>query len=302
MFLNIFLPWGIFIFCLGITSFWVMYTKPSLAYAMVAFCIFIWLVTVLIAINRRRNDPEPSWYTYFALMTGVAVFGGMLLGMDIFKKYSLPYYMVKDLKVIGHLDVNQERGQNVMDSGIVYFADGNGLDPTRSWHFKHGTVYCVAPIVKGGGVPSTGTFDFWAVGKDCCSVSASDFRCGAYNNPNARSGIRVLDESSRAYYRLAVEQAETLYGVMATHPVFFEWSQDPLETVNSWNEKAFTRYLVAVAFAFVVTLFGVAMASCKFAWIGRSSSIYGEEIYNDPDYNKGGYSTHRDFHTYERRV
>jgi len=222
MFLNIFLPWGVFIFCLGITSFWVMYTKPSLAYALVGCCIFIWLVTVLIAINRRRNDPEPAWYTYFAVMTGIAVFGGFFLGMNIFKNFSLPYYMVKDLKVIGHLDVNQERGQNVMDSGIVYFADGNGLDPTRSWHFKHGTVYCVAPIVGAGGLPESGSFDFWAVGKDCCSQES--FECGDVMIPEARSGELLTD--STGDYRLAVTMATVKYGVKTPiQLVFVTWTK-----------------------------------------------------------------------------
>ena len=60
-------------------------------------------------------------------------------------------------------------------------------------------VYCVAPITT----PSmlTQTLDFWAVGTDCCGTSSSDFRCGEYANPRARSGLRVLDESVLPNYR-----------------------------------------------------------------------------------------------------
>jgi len=290
MFLNLFLPWAMFIFVSSVLAFWMMYTKPALAYTLVGFAVFLWLVTLLVAVNRRKHDPEPAWYSYFAFMTGAAVISGILIGMFLFKNFSLRYFLVKDMKVIGHLDTNVEHGQNVLDAGIVYFAEGNQLDPTKSWHFMHGSVYCVAPILKGGATPATGSIDFWAVGKDCCSVSASDFRCGAYNNPAARSGIRILGESERAFYRLAVEQAETLYGVMATHPVFFEWSQDPLETVIHWKEMAYINYLLAVAVAFVVSLIGVSTASCKFAWIGRSANVYGEQIFDDPDFQKGGYS------------
>lgn len=294
MFLNIFVPWGIFMMLLGTRSFWVMYLHPGMGYMLLAVCIFVWLIAVLVAWNRRKQDPEPTWYTYFTLTFGLAIFFAWAIGGDIYKNFTLPYLLLKDMKVIGHLDVSKELGQNVMDAGIVYFADGNKIDATRSWHFKQDTVYCVAPIIKGAAgtaMPETQSFDFWAVGKDCCSVSSSDFRCGAYNNPLARSGMRMLGEEDRQFYRLAVEQAETLYGVMAAHPIFFEWSQDPLEVVNSWNTKAFTTYIICTLTAFVVALLGVSCASCKFAWLGRSESVYGQEIFDDPMYQRGGYRT-----------
>lgn len=279
MFLNVFVPWGVFVTVLGISSFWMMYTHAGLGLSLIGLCFCIWLLAVLIAVNRRKYDPEPAWFTYFCIMFGLAIFSAWIIGSDIFQRWTLPYLALKDLKVLGHLDASKELGQNVMDAGIVYFADGNKIDAMRSWHFKQGAVYCVAPIIKGEmgkGTPETGSFDFWAVGKDCCSVSSSDFRCGAYNNPLARSGIRILDDKDRQFYRLAVEQAETLYGVMATHPVFFEWSQDPLAVVNSWNAKAFTTFVICVIAAFVLSLLGVAVASCKFAWLGRTAGA--EEI------------------------
>jgi len=298
MFGNIFVPWGIFILLLAVMSFSMMYKSPGIGHTITALCIIFWLVTLLVALNRRKSDPEPSWFSYFSLSVGVGVFAALLIGMNIFNKYSLPYQLIKDLKVIGHLDASKEHGQNVMDAGVLYFAEGNIIDATRSWHFKQGSVYCVAPIIKGEpgkAVSETGSFDFWAVGKDCCSVSSSDFRCGAYANPLARSAIRVLGDEDRKYYRLAVEQAETLYGVMATHPIFFEWSQDPLAVINSWNSKAFSSYVIAAIAGFVLSLLAVSVASCKFAWIGRSESVYGEQVFNDPAYQRGGYGSNPSF-------
>lgn len=35
-----------------------------------------------------------------------------------------------------------------MDAGLFYFSQGTKIDFSRSWHFKHGNVYCVAPLVK----------------------------------------------------------------------------------------------------------------------------------------------------------
>jgi len=306
MFLMIFIPWGIFLFISGLAAFNVMYMRPGVCYAVLAFAILMWAASLLVALERRRNDPEPGWYMFFAIVTGIAVFVGWYLGNGIYNTYSFPYYQVRDLKVISNLDANKENGQNVMDAGMFYFAEGNKIDAMRAWHFKQKTLYCVAPIIKGEfpNVPQTQSFDFWAVGKDCCSSSASDFRCGAYNNPLARGGIRNLNDHDRAFYRLAIEQASALYGIQSSHPVMFEWSQDPLQEVNSWNTHGFTKYLVYVSFAFVFFTFAMAMATCKFAFLGRAESVYGEEIFNDPDFQQGGgfSKTPKDLHTHERKV
>jgi len=289
-------------------SFNVMYMRPTLGYAMLALAILFFVATVVVALNRRKYDPEPGWYTYFAIMTGIAVFVGWYLGHGIYNTYSFPYYQVNDLKTLANIDASKEHGQNVMDAGIMNFAEGNRIDAMRGWHFKQKTLYCVAPIIRGKfpNVPETQSFDFWAVGKDCCSTSASDFRCGAYNNPLARGGIRNMNDADRAFYRLAIEQATALYGIQASHPVMFEWSLDPLETINSWNTHGFTKYLVYVAFALVFFTFAMAMATVKFSFLGRAESVYGEEIHNDPDWKQGGYvpgrAADRDLRTRERQV
>lgn len=294
MFMNIFVPWVVFMFVLGVSSFWMMYTHSSIGNGLILLAFVFWGLCMMIAYNRRKKDPEPSWFSYFAFAVGLAVVAAWYIGHDIFNKYSLPYYMVKDLKVLGHLDASKERGQNVMDAGIIYFADGNKIDMLRSWHFKSDSTYCVAPIIKGAqgsATPETQSFDFWAVGKDCCSTSASDFRCGAYSNPLARSAIRVLGAEDSKMYRLAVEQAETLYGIMAAHPIFVEWSQDPLEVVNSWNAKGFSLYVISVIAGFVVSLLGVSVASCKYAWLGRAESVYDEDVLDNTAWQQGGYNS-----------
>lgn len=242
MFLNIFVPWGIFIVVLGVTSFYIMYARPMVGYIVVAVAIFVWFLSLLFGIKMRKVDPEPTWFLFFSIILGAAVFGAILLGGQIYTNYSRPYYQVRDLKTINNLDASREHGQNVMDAGMFYFAEGNKIDAMRGWHFKQKTVYCVAPITKGyPSVPETQSFDFWAVGKDCCSESASDFRCGAYNNPSARGGIRNLNDADQAFYRLAVEQATALYGIKASHPVFFEWSLDPKVDTDSWMQRAYNR-------------------------------------------------------------
>lgn len=274
MFLNLLMPWLVFTFCCGLTSCWVAYSQAGFVKLAIALLLIIWLCSVMFAVRYRRESAEPTWYTYAALMLGIAVITGTSLGTANFEEYVRPYYEIQDLKVVHQLATSVERGQNFMDAGVVYFAHGSAFDGMRSWHFKHHTLYCVAPIIINSSTPATQTYDFWAVGKDCCSLGASDFRCGAWDNPMARSGIRILSKQDTPFYRLAVQQAETMYGIVSAHPLFFEWSQDPLQEINKWNAQAFKNFLFLAALALVVSLACLTLATCKFAWIGRTGSVY----------------------------
>lgn len=285
MFLNLFGPWLVFICCCGLTGFWLMYKDSRIVKAALLNVFMLWLCAAMFAYRARKDINEPSWYTYLALMLGLAAAGGVASGLSIFFSFSKPYYDVSNLKVAHNLDVGRELGQNLMDAGIAYFAHGNRLAPLKSWHFKHRTLYCVAPIVSNDTKAETGTYDFWAVGEDCCAVEAPDFRCGAWANPAARSGIRVLDSQDLMYYRLAVKQAETLYGIVATHPIFFTWVQDPVAEINSWSLQAYKNYVFLVALAFVASLICLVGVTAKFAWIGRASSAYGMDFKDDPEWS-----------------
>lgn len=289
LFLNLLLPWAIFSFCCGLTSFWVMYSHPAFARMAVAFLLFIWLGSMILAVRYRRASPEPTWYTYASLMFGLAIMSGTSLGSSNFERYMRPYYEIQDLKVVHELATGVETGQNFMDAGVVFFSNGSHFDGTRSWHFKHNTLYCVAPIIVHSSRPATQTYDFWAVGKDCCSLGSSDFRCGSWNNPKARSGIRILGQDT-PFYRLAVQQAETMYGIKAAHPLFFEWVEDPLEEVYRWNAQAFKNFLFLTAFALVVSLAGLTVATWNFAWVGRAGSVYDTRLVNDNQWMYAGTS------------
>lgn len=288
MFLNLLMPWGVFTFCCGLTSFWVAYSQPAFARLVILILLVFWLGTLIFAVRYRRSSPEPTWYSYASLMFGIAIITGCSLGTSNFEHYMRPFYEIQDLKVIHQLATGVERGQNFMDAGVVYFSHGSHFDGMRSWHFKHRTLYCVAPIITNSSGPTTQTYDFWAVGKDCCSLGSSDFRCGAWSNPSARSGIRILSQEDTPFYRLAVQQAETLYGIVAAHPLFFEWAEDPLMEVNHWNAQAFKNFLFLTALALVVSLLTLTLATCKFAWIGRAGSVYETNFVNSDEWMYAG--------------
>lgn len=264
------LPWGAFTITCSLSAFRTRYLYPSLVNAAIVICILFWLSSIPTAIWARFKNPEPTWYSYLALTLGVAVITGPLCGDWVYTTLMEPYYRVMDLKVLNNVDISSTRGDSLMDAGLVDFSRGNKLDGMKSWHFKHGATYCVAPIVSNrtDGSP-TGSYDFWAVGKDCCSLTASDFRCGAWGHPHSNKAIRALSDEDLPFYRLAVQQAETLYGVVAANPIFFKWSLDPQREVASWEHKGFMNFLFCICTALVTSLLALVCAVWRYAWLGR---------------------------------
>merc|ERR1719221_2425605 len=156
---------------------------------------------------------------------------------------------------------------------MVSFTRGTGLDDRRSWHFVRKHIYCVAPIVSNGSAPWSGVYDFWAVGRDCCSQSDSDFRCGDWGSRGAHGAIRNMDDESALFYRLAVKQAESVYDIRSVHPIFFEWTTDPRAKVNFWKQISWHNFVFMVVVSFVVSLFALALAMCGFSFLGRSEAM-----------------------------
>merc|ERR1719181_159908 len=180
----------------------------------------------------------------------------------------MSYYSYGALEAYPQVDVGHELGVNLLDAGRVYFSSTATLLQDKSWHFKDGTLYCVAPIGSSTGMAKD-TYDFWAVGKDCCSEVAADFRCGEFQNGAARAGLRVLDSATLPFYRLAVNQATAEFGVHSTTPIFFEWTQDPLNDIQHLLEAGYAIFQLATFAALVVIMLAVTLLSIKFSLIGR---------------------------------
>jgi len=154
-----------------------------------------------------------------------------------------------------------------MDAGRIYFADGTGLDMKKASSFKNTDLYCVAPIVTG--TDKLSHYDFWAVGMNCCSGVSPDFRCGQFNNPKARSGLRITSDSSRPYYRLAVQMAAAQFDLLAPHPLFFTWIQDPVAELAEYLDAGWRYFLLGVCSHFAFNLFCALSATVVFSKIGN---------------------------------
>lgn len=267
--LNIFLPWFLFCSLYAVLSFSFHYQHPSAAWS----CVGLGFVVVLMALGlsyraKRSGDKDPSWYMFSALMLFFSVVLAAVFGDMNFWYNMQPFYDIENLNTYPSINPAHETGQRLMDAGRVYFADNTQLDTTRSMGFKNLDLYCVAPIVNGNQVLDS--YDFWAVGLNCCSGVSSDFRCGEFNNPHARSGLRLMRDDQRPFFRLAVQQAAAAHKLKATHPLFFYWLQDPIGEMNTYRDTGFKYYLLGIFTHFAFNLFCVVCAVIGFSRIGKN--------------------------------
>lgn len=203
---------------------------------------------------------------FFFVSLVVAWALGFKLGTDNYRTYMAPYYDLGMMNNYTMVYPNRLKGSQLMDAGIVEFAPGTRLDVKKSMGFKNKELFCVAPITFGASPLES--YDFWAVGTDCCSGNQADFHCLNYNNPEASGGIRLMSSWDRAYYRLAVQQAEAFYNIKANHPLFFTWSVHPSTKAEKMKEDGHAAWLAWVASYLIIQLFAVLVATMIFSRIG----------------------------------
>jgi hypothetical protein len=273
---NVFSPWIVFMVILFLYTSKLHFRYPfevKIFMAVFSLAVLITIGSMAIASMRGYN---PQWYKASFALHAVAIGVAYAYGSWNYITYIAPYYSLEKLQAYPNLDVVHTSGATVQDAGRVNFAAGTKIDSSRSWHFRAGSLYCVAPIIGQDGQE---VVDFWAIGKGCCSESSPDFRCGDGNTPalamlSARSGLRFLETDywnpERHLYRLAVNGAESNFGIKAPNPVFFYWTQDPLYTMMTLRDKGWGNFLVGSEMFGVFVVAFVCFATCRFALIGRS--------------------------------
>jgi hypothetical protein len=202
------------------------------------------------------------WPVWISVMVVVAAILGLAVGMFLWSNYLGPFNQYKGLQKYKDVNPAVVPGVRIQDAGLVDFVDSTGLDRSKGGCFlDKGDTYCVAPIVEGGqvqyglqGIPRTGSYDYFAVGKNCCSCPNRDFQCGQWHNPFARGGMRSLDYKGRPFYRLALDDWQATYQKSSKTPTFFEWVESP-EYVwkGMWNYTLYTSILT-IAFALSLAL------------------------------------------------
>jgi hypothetical protein len=182
---------------------------------------------------------------------------GFLGGDYNFEKHFKPYFDIKNLNTYPHVNPSVYYAQQYMDAAVIEFVPGSHLDVSKSYGFKNGNVYCVAPIV-GPEAPKdnfTGIgkddYDFWAVGMNCCSGHRPDYHCGDYSNPRARNGLRLMPAEEHQYFKLAVQAAQAAHNIKAKQPMFMYWTEYPADEIHALVEDGW-KHLTHWVFAFAL--------------------------------------------------
>eukprot|EP00931_Biecheleriopsis_adriatica_P091424 TRINITY_DN65311_c0_g1_i1.p1 TRINITY_DN65311_c0_g1~~TRINITY_DN65311_c0_g1_i1.p1 ORF type:complete len:314 (-),score=61.69 TRINITY_DN65311_c0_g1_i1:63-1004(-) len=264
--INLFVPWLDFCLICWAISFWPHYQAPILVGAAIVTSFAIVAASAYMAGRCKENSADPKWYAFFAFAMLVAVMAAMVFGEMSYELYMEQVYDLNNMNAVPDVNPANSSGQQLMDAGRLYFAEGTSLDTPKAMSFKNGDHYCVAPIVNGK--DQLRSYDFWAVGINCCRGQTPDFRCGEYNNVHARAGLRVMRAEQRPFFRLAVEQAEAAYNLRAEHPMFFYWLQDPVHQMSEWSNQAFRFLLMCDMCHFVFNFFCVSCAVIVFSKMG----------------------------------
>lgn len=260
----LFIPWLIFASTFWLRSFELRYDSGNFA-NLLCLCILLpVLVFAWMTFNLMRSgDPKYMGFLTFACFAYWTL--GFCLGDANFQSFMRPFYDLNNLNVYPSVDPSKYGGNQLMDAGMIQFTKGSSLWLQKSIGFKNEDIYCVAPIRSANNTQST--FDFWAVGINCCSGHAPDFRCGEYTNPLATWGLRLMDDSRRDMFRLAVKEAEASFNLKAPHPVFLYWLSDPTTEVNAYQDDGLKYFSMSVFMCFAVQLFLVLCAVAVFAKI-----------------------------------
>mmetsp|Transcript_42319 Transcript_42319/g.78825 ORF Transcript_42319/g.78825 Transcript_42319/m.78825 type:complete len:396 (-) Transcript_42319:64-1251(-) len=232
-----------------------------------ACSMFILILSVLVGkIHANQHERAVIYWSWFpcwkfVLCCLTCVVGG-LTGHHLWENYWEQYSEVSLLKAYRGIDPSVVPGSQIQDAGAVDFVSSAGVDSEHAGCFMNaGTTYCVAPIVTNGtvqhsigGAPRFGSFDYFAVGVDCCSCPDIDFRCGAWKHPLAEGGIRSTDLEARPFFRLAVDSWASTYRKTSSHPLFFEWVESPVAHWKNLRHRFLKRLLLAFALSVGVVL------------------------------------------------
>lgn len=266
--LSLFVPWALFTVVFSLLSFSWRYSSPGMCWFSVFGCLFIILTIgffAYTAVKKRQAGEagrEPTWFV-FVFVT--SLFGWILavaLGLVNYSANTYSFYAMASLHMYPGIDPSSTFGQAVLDAGQIAFLPGSWVDTSKAVGFKNGDVYCAAPVTKGD-VALT-NYDFWIVGRNCCSGEPGDFHCSG--GRRYLGGLRVQDETALPFYRLATQQAAAYhhFGV-GPHPIFVEHYEDPIGHMLAQEGEGLKNYFFWVSLFFALMLFLVTVVVVLFS-------------------------------------
>lgn len=274
MAVNLFVPWAVFIATFVPMGSTMHQTSPAATYALVVISALIVATAGVYffeaKFTKEQSTRQPSWFGFFFISMLVAWIVGMVLGGLSYSAHVVKASELDGMVTYSDVDPMAMRGQQVMDGGVFRFSKEARVDLQRSMAFRNKKMYCVAPVRRQEEAPDAGqSVDFWVVGTDCCGTSGDDYHCPGFNDIEVVAN-RLLDDTARPFYRLAVQQAEAKYNIVANHPIFMtmeaKGSAAGARDLPTKHAALVTRnLLMGVVFFFIFQMFMVIVGSMFFS-------------------------------------
>lgn len=266
MLLTFCVPLAIFAAVYALVSFYLHYKYAPLAWTLVVIVFGAVAFLGFVAVSRMLKEADGSsdhlavWAAALFLGMVLAFLMALWFGSRNYGRHMQPYYEWQELNSYAGVDPSKTEGKAFMDAGIFNFKAGSHLDTTKSTGFMNLDMFCVAPIVSAGEAPAL--YDFWAVGLNCCTGASQSFACGEpVQTDMSAGGLRLLSDSELPFYKLAVTQAATKYGVKTSHPIFVHWVQDATQALADHQIAGWASFVPAIVFFAVFQAVVVVVAS-----------------------------------------
>jgi hypothetical protein len=244
IFVTAMVPAIVFAVVAGLLSFHFHFTNPFIVWVLVFCCLAPAGYYGMLAMKSTGSPTNAKWLIFACVMSLLAWAFGIIIGNSIYSQHMQPYYELLGLNLYPSADPSVP-GESYTDAGRVVFQSGSRLDFSKAMGVKVTNTYCVVPVVKGTGNSTSGDYAFWAVGINCCSsiYPQKDFTCPMTNDYLANAGMRWMEDTTRPFFRMAVQEAEATYKIEAKHPIFLKWMLDPNAELGVMSAGGWHTYL-----------------------------------------------------------
>jgi len=245
-FLAILVPCALFSLIIVVCSF-ALFEMFFYAVSLSVICVVSYLTYL-----KMKAGAGALWLSFLLVTCTLAVHLGGVLGKMNYIEKVRPYQEVLRMNRYTNLDPTGLKGNALLDAGRITFVPDAAVDASRTMGFINSATYCVAPIILSSSTTNGTRQDLWAVGVDCCGGGLSaDFKCGDVDKPEAHSALRLMHESERGFYRLAVQQAAFSFKLEVVHPSFFHWVRDPDEMMATFKDDSMSNLMSGIFAHFI---------------------------------------------------
>jgi len=173
---------------------------------------------------------------------------------------------------------------------MLTFAGDSHVDATKAVSYQSLdsglSTFCVAPIVSSA---TTGIYNFWAIGIDCCGETGEKFECYDSGDPEVKTGwvLPKAMEWDNLYFDLGVyvsqsdqrrdlfveaaKKAEATHGIITPgdDAVFVRWTKDKKDDILKWEGIAVLLTIVFSAIWQIVVSFAMTRLYQRFQNLHR---------------------------------